>query len=98
MKTTEEKLNFLIEFEKHIPENLGSLTENARNFVNICMPVIHCFKKHHHSDKELFANTYDKGFSYTTFKKVHCNILKRGYNEKECEGIKKKRMRGELNM
>lgn len=91
LKTTSEKLDFLIQLEKHIPENLGTLTENARNFVNICLPIIHCFHRHHNSDKRLFEETFDKGFAYTTFKKVHCNVLKKGYVDQECAAKLRKR-------
>lgn len=92
LKNTNEKLDFLIELEKQIPDNLGSLTENARNFVNLCLPIIHCFHRHHQSNKLLFEQTYYMGFSYTTFKKAHCNVLKRGYNQAECSAIVKKRI------
>jgi hypothetical protein len=90
--STVDKLDFLIQLEDHIPDNLRSLTENARNFVNCCLPIIHCFRRHHNSDKKLFEETYDQGFAYTTFRKVHCNVLRRGYVERGCPAAVKKQM------
>jgi hypothetical protein len=89
LNTIREKLDFLIELERIIPENIADLTENARNFVNLCLPIIHCFRRHHLGNRQLFEQTYSKGFAYTTFKRLHCNILKRGYIELGCEGIKR---------
>lgn len=94
LTTTSEKLSYLMMLEKRIPKNRAVLSENARSFVNLCLPIIHCFRAHHNSDKELFEWTYDKGISYSTFKFKHCNVLKRGYRASEgCSGINRKRQK-----
>jgi hypothetical protein len=84
LHTNREKIAFLVKLEHHIPRNMSTLTENARNFVNICLPILHCFHHHHQSNIERFEHTYDKGFSYTTFRKVHCNMLNKGQPNTDC--------------
>jgi hypothetical protein len=89
MRTTTEKINFIVKLEKYVPKDRSKLTANSRNFISLCMPILHCFRKHHNSDIRKFELTYSNGFCYTTFRNVHCNVLRRGYVSGNCLSIGK---------
>jgi hypothetical protein len=91
IKNTSDKLDYLMLLEKYIPRNRGILSDSAKSFVNLCLPIIHCFRMHHNSDKNEFMETFDKGISHTRFKFNHCNVLRRGYDYSHgCEAKKKR--------
>jgi hypothetical protein len=92
IKNTSDKLDYLMLLEKYIPRNRGILSDSAKSFVNLCLPIIHCFRMHHNSDKNEFMETFDKGISHTRFKFNHCNILRRGYDHSHGCKAKKRRL------
>ena len=72
MKNGMEKLDSLLAIESRIPNNLGDLTDAARNFVNNQVhPILGCFHNHFGSNKVEFIRRWNN-FATSTFRKTNC--------------------------